>query len=155
VFKEKVHRHRISSILVADQIYTASLDYTVRKVHERDGAYGSEPVQICRGGVEHIGVIGSNIFSCGRDHYLRSLTSDYFYRCESVPLSFCEADRPNQINLTLANNQLKLFDLEKRQVVSVLQMESKFTAMVKLDKGLLLGTSGSLFGVDWRKEHYL
>ena len=34
IFKKKVHRHKITSIIVTDSMYTASLDHTVRKHRE-------------------------------------------------------------------------------------------------------------------------
>lgn len=34
---EKIHRSKITSILITDHIYTSSLDYTVRRSGEHEG----------------------------------------------------------------------------------------------------------------------
>lgn len=72
-FNKNVHRAKITSILIADHIYTSSLDYTIKKITERDGDFNSEVVDKFRGGVEHIGLINGKIFGVGRDCYLRSV----------------------------------------------------------------------------------
>ena len=73
---------------MTDQVYTASLDYTIKRGMERDGGVRFETVQMCRGGVEHIASVGGVVFGCGRDNYLRSIDGDYFYKCQSTPLTF-------------------------------------------------------------------
>jgi len=134
IFKEKVHRHKITSLLVTDQIYTASLDYTIKKGVEKDGGPRFETVQSYRDGVEHLASVGGTIFGCGRDNYIRSVDTDYFYKCHSTPLIFSEADKPSQINLTLASNELLLFDLEKRATLCCLQLDCPFTTLAKQNK---------------------
>ena len=39
LYHKCVHRARITSILVADHIYTSSLDYTINKIVENNGDF--------------------------------------------------------------------------------------------------------------------
>jgi hypothetical protein len=90
VFKEKIHRSKITNILITDQIYTSSLDYFIKKTSENHEAkYESAVVQSFRRGVEYIGVLNNKIYGCGRDYYLRSVDGNYFYRFDKIPISFC------------------------------------------------------------------
>lgn len=39
LLRTQLHRGKITSILVADNIYTASLDYSVKRIFEHDGRF--------------------------------------------------------------------------------------------------------------------
>lgn len=79
-FSGRVHRARITSILVTDQIYTSSLDYTIVRTVESEGEFKSEVADRFRGGVNYVGLINSKIFGGGRDCYLRSLDGNFHHR---------------------------------------------------------------------------
>ena len=50
---------------------------------------------------------------------------------------------------------LRLFDVERRQVISSLQSDTAFTLLPKASRELYVAKKGSIFGVDWRKKDYL
>lgn len=140
---------------MTDQIYTSSLDYTIKRVYEEDGGYRSETIQKYRGGVQHIALVNGTIFGCGKDGYIRSLDGNYFYRCDSTPVSISESDRSNLVHLTLQSRQLRLFDLDKRIAVSSLHFETEFSPLLKNNKQMFVASNHALFGIDWRKKDYL
>lgn len=88
LFNKNIHRAKITSVLIADHVYTSSLDYCIKKTAEREGDFSSEVVDKFRGGVEHIGLLNGKVFGVGRDCFLRSADGNFHHKFASTPVKF-------------------------------------------------------------------
>ena len=83
-----VHRGKVTAMLLTDNIYTGSKDYSVSTIRESEGIFGGTIAIQVRGAIEHLAPVQGKTFLTSRDSYLRSVDGSYFHKFDSIPLSF-------------------------------------------------------------------